>query len=213
MINIEKTIISQYANSPILLGLIKRMNVALDPTINFDNFYRMIWNVETATGVGLDFWGKVVGVNRHIYMTADDEFVGFANGFTPFSSGSWVNDGEINRKYTLDDETYRKVIMIKAMRNIIYATFPNINKLLQMMFSERGRAYIVKNNTMSARYVFEFTLLPVERAIIRQMDILPRPSGVLIEYYEPEIDKTFGFTDTGLAPFGQGAFFIGENNQ
>lgn len=213
MINIEKTIISQYANSPILLGLIKRMNVALDPTINFDNFYRMIWNVETATGVGLDFWGKVVGVNRHIYMTADDEFVGFANGFTPFGSGSWANDSEINRKYTLDDETYRKVIMIKAMRNIIYATFPNINKLLQMMFSERGRAYIVKNNTMSARYVFEFTLLPVERAIIRQMDILPRPSGVLIEYYEPEIDKTFGFKDTGLAPFGQGAFFMGENNQ
>lgn len=213
MKNLHETIISQYANSPILCDLINRMNIVIDPTQNISEFYKIFWNVKSAEGFGLDFWGKVVGIERQIYLTAEDEFIGFSNGFTPFNQGSWASDGVTDKKYTLDDETYRKVILLKAFRNIIYATFPNINQLLRIMFQERGRAYIVKNNTMSARYVFEFTLLPIERAIIRQTNILPTPSGVLIEFYEPEIDKTFGFTETGLAPFGQGAFFMGENNR
>lgn len=213
MRNIQKTIISQYANSLVLCDLIKVMNITIDPNKNIRDFYKIFWNVETAEGFGLDFWGKVVGIERQIYITAEDEFVGFTNGFMPFGQGAWASDGITERKHILDDNTYRKVILLKAFRNIIYATFPNINKLLSLMFKERGRAYIVKNNTMSARYIFEFTLLPIERAIIRQTNILPTPSGVLIEFYEPEINQTFGFTETELAPFGQGAFFIGENNR
>lgn len=213
MKNHQDTIISQYANSPIICNLIKKMDIAIDPNTDISEFYQIFWNVETAKGFGLDFWGKVVGIERQIYITAEDEFIGFANGFVPFNQGSWASDGITERKHILDDETYRKVILLKAFRNIIYATFPNINKLLRIMFQERGRVYIVKNNTMSARYVFEFTLLPIERAIIRQTNILPTPSGVLIEFYEPEINNTFGFTETELAPFGQGAFFMGENNR
>lgn len=212
MNNLQKTIVSQYANSHILCDLIKVMNITIDPNKNIRDFYKIFWNVETAEGFGLDFWGKVVGIERHFYLTAEDEFVGFANGFTPFNQGSWASDGVIDKKYILDDDTYRKVILLKAFRNIIYATFPNINELLRIMFQKRGRAYIIKNNTMSARYVFEFALLPIERAIIRQTNILPIPSGVLIEFYEIEIDQTFGFKETELAPFGQGAFFMGENN-
>ena len=101
------------------------------------------------------------------------------------------------------------MIMLKAMSNIIYATAPHINRLLREMFGKRGRAYFVKNGTMAARYVFEFYLLPVERAIIRQSDLLPRPSGVLLDFYEPEADKTFGYIEANLAPFGEGAFFMG----
>ena len=77
------------------------------------------------------------------------------------------------------------------------------------MFEKRGRAYFVKNGTMAARYVFEFFLLPAERAIIRQSDLLPRPSGVLLDFYEPEVNKTFGYIEANLAPFGEGAFFMG----
>lgn len=210
MINVQDTVISQYANSPVICSLIKSFNGCLDPRKDIDNFYNLVWNVETAQGFGLDTWGSIVGIRREVRMTPEDEFLGFSDGFTGFNDGVWGFGDESDREYLLDDDTYRRVIMLKALSNIVYATAPNINKLLRMMFSKRGRAYYVINGTMQARYVFEFFLMPIERAIIRQTDLLPRPSGVLLDFFEPDIDKTFGFIEANLAPFGEGAFFMGS---
>ena len=209
MRNIQQTIISQYANSPIICGMVERFNQCIDPQADVMEFYRDIWDIETAKGYGLDIWGRIVGIERYVFITSHDENVGFATGFTPFNSGTWSSGEDDGRKYRMDDETYRKIIMLKAMSNITYASAPNINRLLSVMFEKRGRAYFVKNGTMAARYVFEFFLLPTERAIIRQSDLLPRPSGVLLDFYEPEVDKTFGYIEANLAPFGEGAFFMG----
>lgn len=209
MRNLQQTIISQYANSPIICGMIERFNQCIDSRADVMEFYRDIWDIETAKGYGLDIWGRIVGIEREVMIGAQDEYIGFAQGCTPFDSGAWsVGEGS-ERRYRLDDDTYRRVIMLKAMSNITYASAPNINRLLSIMFEKRGRAYFVKNDTMAARYVFEFYLLPVERAIIRQSDLLPRPSGVLLDFYEPEADKTFGYIEANLAPFGEGAFFMG----
>ena len=209
MRNLQQTIISQYANSPIICGMIEQFNQCIDPRADAMEFYRDIWDIETAKGYGLDIWGRIVGIERYVFITSHDENVGFATGFTPFNSGTWSSGEDDGRKYRMDDETYRKIIMLKAMSNITYASAPNINRLLSIMFEKRGRAYFVKNGTMSARYVFEFFLLPTERAIIRQSDLLPRPSGVLLDFYEPEVDKTFGYIEANLALFGEGAFFMG----
>lgn len=209
MINLQDTLISQYANSPVICHLIKHFNDCIDPRITFKQFYRDIWHIETAKAYGLDIWGRIVGINREVMIAAQDEYIGFSQGCTPFNQGIWSSGDNTERRYRLDDDTYRKIIMLKAMSNIIYATAPNINKLLTMMFSGRGRAYFIKSGTMSARYVFEFFLLPIERSIIRQTDLLPRPSGVLLDFYEPEADKTFGYVEANLAPFGEGAFFMG----
>lgn len=209
MFDVKNTIISQYANSPILLNMIRTMDCAIDPMADLHRFYETIWNLETAQSYGLDVWGAIVGIGRHIHLIAEDENIGFSAGFTPFNQGAWHSEDNTQANRTLDDDTYRRVIMLKAMSNIIYATAPNINQLLRAMFGQRGRAYFVKNGTMAARYVFEFYLLPIERAIIRQTDLLPRPCGVLLDFYEPETDALFGYREADLAPFGQGAFFKG----
>lgn len=209
MITVGETLISQYANSPVICRLIRRLDDCIDPRTDKQRFYDTVWNVSTAQGFGLDIWGAIVGIEREVMISAQDEYIGFAQGFTPFDSGVWSAGEGLERRYRLDDDTYRRVIMLKAMSNIIYATAPHINRLLREMFGSRGRAYFVKNGTMAARYVFEFYLLPVERAIIRQSDLLPRPCGVLLDFYEPEADKTFGYIEANLAPFGEGAFFMG----
>src|SRR5579871_5512746 len=59
-----QTIISQYANSPILTQLIANFDQYIDPTKNLDAFFDLIWNVDTAQGYGLDVWGRIVGVTR-----------------------------------------------------------------------------------------------------------------------------------------------------
>lgn len=58
------TIISQYANSPIMIGMIDNWFTAINPTENLSNFFDNIWNVDTALTYGLDVWGRIVGVNR-----------------------------------------------------------------------------------------------------------------------------------------------------
>ena len=58
------TVASQYANSPALTGILTSFYAAADQTENFDAFYDNIWNVNTATGYGLDVWGRIVGINR-----------------------------------------------------------------------------------------------------------------------------------------------------
>ena len=209
MITVGETLISQYANSPVICRLIRRFDDCIDPRTAQQRFYDNLWNVSTSPGFRLEVCGAVFGTEREIMISAQDEYIGFAQGFTPFGSGVWSTGEGLERRYRLDDDTYRRVIMLKAMSNIIYATAPHINRLLREMFGTRGRAYFVKNGTMAARYVFEFYLLPVERAIIRQSDLLPRPSGVLLDFYEPEADKTFGYIEANLAPFGEGAFFMG----
>lgn len=65
MQNVEKTIISQYANSPIICALIERMNEWIDPRADIEQFYNMVFNVATAQGYGLDVWGRIVGIGRH----------------------------------------------------------------------------------------------------------------------------------------------------
>lgn len=204
MRNLERTVISQYANSPILLKVISQLNITLDVEADIQRFYEMIWNVETAQGIGLDFWGKVVGISRELIIDDKNQFVGStlaSDDLKQFTQGS---------RQFMNDALYRKMIMMKAMSNIIYATAYNINTLLLEIFKKRGRAYFIKSNTMSARYVFEFNLTPEEKAILISTDLLPRPSGVLVDFYEPDIKKTFGFIEANMAPFGEGAFYIGD---
>src|ERR1700742_1997604 len=58
------TVQSQYANSPILTTLITNFAGYVDQARNFDNFFDLIFNVDTAQGYGLDVWGRIVGINR-----------------------------------------------------------------------------------------------------------------------------------------------------
>ncbi|WKS98291.1 DUF2612 domain-containing protein [Gallibacterium anatis] len=204
MIDVKKTIISQYANSPIICGLIESLNDCLDPSKNIDDFYRTIWNLATAEGIGLDIWGRILGISRYILITEKNQFLGSS------LADKDLQNFKLNTNYKMNDEMFRSMLFIKAYSNIIYCTAYHINQLLTNLFKKRGRAYYVKNGTMKARYVFEFNLSAAEKAVLISTDLLPRPTGVLIDYYEPDIMKTFGFIESGLAPFGEGAFYIGD---
>ncbi|OOF42923.1 hypothetical protein BKK51_12275 [Rodentibacter trehalosifermentans] len=204
MKNVKATIISQYANSPVLCNLIERFDEYIDPKYDIDHFYRLIWNIDTAEGIGLDFWGKVVGIQRDIVINEKNQFIGST------LAADDLEKYKINSRYFMNDEMFRKMILMKAMSNIIYTTAYNINTLLLLLFEKRGRAYFVKSGTMSARYIFEFNLTPDEKAVLISTDLLPRPTGVLVDFYEPDIKKTFGFIEANMAPFGEGAFYIGD---
>jgi len=176
------TVISQYANSPVLLKLIENFATYIDPTRNVDEFFRLLWNVDTATGYGLDVWGRIVGVSRVLFVPiVDGEFFGFdeATDAFPFGQAPFFNTGgALTENFTLSDEAYRVLIFAKALANISDGSIPSINQILINLFSRYGNCFVVDNLDMTLTYTFGAALDPVDLAIVTQSGVLPRPAGV-----------------------------------
>jgi Protein of unknown function (DUF2612) len=144
--DVWRTIISQYANSPILTTLIQNVFSYLDQTQNFDAFFDYIWNVDTAQGYGLDIWGRIVGVNRVLQVQVGDNF-GFAEalpGCDTFGAASFYAGTPLTENYALSDEAYRTLILAKAAANITIGSIPAINQILLSLFPNRGNCYVTE---------------------------------------------------------------------
>jgi hypothetical protein len=221
MRDLESTIMSQFANSPTILQLVKNMNSYISPHADFENFLSYVWNVNTAVGFGLNIWGRIVGVSRVIPIPGDSNSLGFSNSDTPpdwenFGSngqpgtgGPWFNGQVSTGSYTLADSAYRTLILAKALANIAATTAPALNQLVTNLFPGRGRAYTQDGLDMTMSYVFEFSLTPIELAILTFSGVLPHPGGVLTKIVVAPVDEGFfGFAEMGLGvqPFGFGTF-------
>lgn len=244
----RQTILSQYADSDRITGLIETFFGAVDQTENFDAFYDKIWNLDTAEGYGLDCWGRIVGINR-VLQVANDQYFGFAEagdalpfgdarfqgwtdhfgfaeagdaqpfGQAPFGAqkvfagvdptaggGIFYVSGQLTSNYALSDQAYRQLIYAKAAANITDGAIPSFNRILLNIFPGRGNCYVQEGSVpayfgfaestnaqpfgqapfyngeavpyMAFSYVFRFQLSPVDRAIVAQSGVLPKPVGV-----------------------------------
>lgn len=177
------TVISQYANSPIITKLCTNYGQYVDQTVDFDEFYDTIWNVDTAIGYGLDIWGRIVGVDRILHIQSGGKYLGFeeAGGTTvdPFGQAPFFSGSPTTDNFRLADDAFRVLIFAKALANISDGSIPSINQLLLNLFPNRGNCYVVDNLDMTMTYLFKFALTSVEAAILSQSGVLPKPVGVL----------------------------------
>jgi hypothetical protein len=176
----RETIISQYANSASLVTLIGAGNEWINPSANFNAFYQTIWNVDTAKGIGLDIWGRIVGVTRVLHITSSS-YLGFDEaqpGGEAFNNAPFYTGQQTTSNFILSDNAFRILIFAKALANICDGSIPAINQLLRYLFPKRGNCYVVDNRDMSITYIFAFVLSPVEIAIVQQSGVLPKPTGV-----------------------------------
>lgn len=176
------TVISQYANSPVLLEVLGNMASYIDPTVNIDRFFRLIWNVDTAEGYGLDVWGRIVGVSRVLQLPLDEDYFGFeeATDAFGFNQAPFFNGNVLTSNFSLSDTAYRKLILAKALANISDGSIPGINQILINLFSDYGNCYVTDGNDMTMTYTFSASLSPVDFAIVSQSGVLPRPAGVSV---------------------------------
>lgn len=188
-----ETVLSQYANSPTMMQLILNMSAYLDPAENIDEFYDLVWNVNTAQGWGLDVWGRIVGVGRVLEITSVDYF-GFtgplgASGL-PFNQGIFYHGSPLTTNFALSDPVYRSLILAKALANISDGTIGSINQILINLFGEngllpvQGNCYVTDGLDMTMTYTFGSALDPVQTAIVFQSGVLPKPVGVLATVVE-----------------------------
>lgn len=214
MLNVDKTIISQFANSATIRALIENFNEYIDPRANMDAFYEMVWNVDTAKGFGLDIWGRIVGVSRLLQLTSSRNTFGFLNedfppDWAPFNQGTFSTGTEVTQAYALADDAYRVLILTKALSNIVATNAPSLNALLRNLFPGRGRCYVLDLGSMSMRFVFEFSLSDIEYAILTQSGALPHPAGVRYSVLVVPTAGLFGFKENGplVQTFNHGVFY------
>lgn len=187
MFDVRQTIVSQYQNSPIIGTLIDNLAQCIDPTTNFDAFYNLIWNLDTAVGYGLDLWGRIVGVGRVLYLPVDGDFLGWseATDAESFGSGIWYAGSQTTSNFALTDDAYRLLIFAKAALNITDGSIPAINRILMALFPGYGNCYVSDDGNMELTYVFGATLSPVDLAIVSQSGAIPKPIGVLANVDNP----------------------------
>ena len=215
MIDVEQTILAQYANSPILLQLINNMNSYIDPTANLNNFYNQVQNVLTAQGYGLDVWGRIVGVSRTVPIPAgNNRFFfresGVGTPFGPGGSGPLADGSTGTTLYRLGDTAFRTLVLTKALANISVASCPAINQMLQNLFGV-GSAFCSDLGGMQMQITFT-NLSLLDFYILINSKVLPRPCGVMAYLYNGYVPgKTFMFRESGVGtPFGYGVFFSGQ---
>lgn len=184
--NVRRTILSQYANSPVLLALIDGLGAAIDRQQQFDGFFSMVWDIDTAEGPGLDIWGRIVGVRRALYIS-DEQYLGFSDDTdaVPFGSGILFNSQRLTPNFQLTDTAYRQLILAKAALNITNCSIPDINAILRALFPDNGNAYVRDNRDMTMTYVFGSALSKVDYAIVTQSGALPKPAGVSVTVETP----------------------------
>lgn len=216
MENYKDTLLSQYANSPTIVSIIETFNDAIDPSVNLDDFYDFVWDVETAQSWGLDIWGKIVDIGRTITVEDEKKYLGFKEAKAtspspedplPFGSGVFYTGLTTSSVVELTDDAYRRLIMVKALVNITDCTPKNLNNILKLLFPGGTGAFVSDMGGMTMRYTFTSPMSAVDKSIVSSTGVLPSPTGVkvIIEYFDPA--NLFGFAEANLQPFGQGVFY------
>lgn len=186
MRDFQSTILSQYAASPVITGLIDYENQWLDPFALFNDFYDNVWNLDTAVGYGLDVWGRILGKNRVLQISAGSWF-GFkeATDAQPFGQGIFYAGGGSTQNFYLGDDAYRLLLFAKAAANIWDGSIPAFNQILLNLFPGRGDIYVTDGENMTMTVHSTFVLAPFEIAILTTANVLPIPTGVVYSLVHP----------------------------
>jgi hypothetical protein len=177
-----RTVISQYANSPILMQLTENFFQYIDPTSNIVAFFDLVFNVDTAVGYGLDVWGRIVDISRTLFVLNADNYLGFEEAADPlegsFGQFPFYSGVPLTNNFDLSDDAFRTLIFAKALANISNGSIFAINQLMMNLFKTSGNCYVRDNLDMTISYVFQFILSPVQIAIVSRSGVLPKPAGV-----------------------------------
>lgn len=181
MIGYQQTIQSEYSTGPTIAQFLACMNAWLDQAGNINNFYNDIWDIATATGYGLDVWGRILGISR-VVQVSSGTFFGFNNaGDTNevgFSQTGILYMGQgATSNFALTDQSFLTLLYAKALANIWDGSIPGLNNILMVLFGASGEAWVTDNGNMTLTYTFNFTPTSVQQAILNS-GVIPRPTGV-----------------------------------
>ncbi|XKM12647.1 DUF2612 domain-containing protein [Orbaceae bacterium ac157xtp] len=206
--SVNKTILRQYSNSEKLKNIIFTFNDGINVTDIINDFYKNVFNLDTANSYGLDVWSSIVVVSRYVKFDVVGDVVAFYGQHQQtMNNGTFYSGKKTTTTIKLSDDFFRTVIKAKAAVNISNANIEDINKILVSLFKGRGKPFVTDNLDMSINYVFPFYLRDNEIALIKNANILPRPSGVKLRGIITTPHQTVGFFGSNCQTMNHGTFF------
>jgi hypothetical protein len=181
---------AQYQNSPKFLAYLAALLALSNEVEATLSSLALLPDIDAMTGVNLDTIGIIVGVSRNVGNIVELTFFGFADtGYyaTCFGEEGHPNIGsrfyEEGEPYlgssVLGDPEYRMLIRSQIVKNSSHATGEDILAALSYLFPDAPIA-VTDNYDMTFSLAVGRALTSIEKAIIAQLDLLPRPSSVAL---------------------------------
>lgn len=164
----------------------------------WNNWYRDVFNIDTANSFGLSIWGRILNISLGVEVAPQNKVAfGFGAKHKNFDAPS--NFGvDSSRTQALSLEQQRLVIRLRYFQLTSRGTVPEINAFLAEIFSDQGKVFVVDPLNMSfAIYQFNFTPDSQLRFILDEYDLLPRPAGVGVKWTS-KMRPVFGFGSHNL---------------
>ena len=154
-----------------------------------------MWNIDTAEKYSLDVLGRIFGVSRSSVSLTEKEYLTYyeKTGGLGWGRGRWYVAGEaFGETILLTDQEFR--FLIKARIWKLYQN-PSLDYLTDALQALTGSdAYIVDNGNMTMKVYYGNTIAldSFIKFAVENLDILPRPVGVMYTYEQAGV-KYFGF--------------------
>ncbi|MGV2811707.1 DUF2612 domain-containing protein [Enterobacter cancerogenus] len=196
--NYADLLISQYARKSRARATIEELENDMKRSFNGALSVAGMLNIDSAVGYSLDIIGKIVGQSRILTGAVAREFFAFLDksptqGFQRQASGGspWYRHGDaIASTATLTDSEYRAVIRARCIKNFSRCTLDSVEQACEKLF---GR------NRYSVGIIgpchWEITTTDADPFILfcaKELDVLPRSSGMLYTFVESEVKNGNG---------------------
>lgn len=177
--NFSDVILWQYDKSTNLKNLIyKKQSFYNDNVDNFfTNWYRDVFNIDTANHFGLLIWALILGCTEYIEITSNIDHKSF--GFGPYHKN--FNESNFylsNYIYTLPVELLRKVLKAQMYNFNSNGSLYDINKVLNIIYPEHNPYATYDKDTNVLTYHFPIPLNRENTNIVMFSNMFPAPVGV-----------------------------------
>lgn len=222
---------------PILPALLWQDNVAasteslvVQKQLWYDQYHKQFW-LDWLVGVfdlvscgefGLSVWSIILGLPLEVGLPAHNgKIFGFGpdvgppatNNFVNFNHGNFANPGSA---FSLTIPEQRLLLRLRYFKLCSRGAIPEMNRFLNIVFAHfvgdtftKGDIYVVDGLRMFIRVVFKWSISARIIYLLRYFDLIPRNSGVRIEYVVTA-GKIFGFGPDSGPPNTNG--FVNFNN-
>ena len=212
-VNLLNAILWQYNTGENLEALLtsKQDWYSKNQTDFFQGWYDNVFNLETVNQFGLKVWSIILGLPLHVNeFNNEKEKFGFSffADIVNFNRGTFFQGTSLG----LSVDEQRILLQLRYFKLVSSGAIPEVNKFLDYVFRNySGYAYLLDGLDMSVNFVYNFDATSVLLNWIMEFDLIPRNSGVLMNYTNIQVDH-FGFGGNHLN-FTRGQFDPRATNQ
>lgn len=157
------------------------------------NWYRDVFNLDTANSFGLSVWSRILGVPLQVTIpgSASKEAFGFGANHQNFENGNFARARDSDQSLTASQA--RLVLKLRYLQLVSRGSVTEINEWLAALFGDQGNVFVVDSLDMTfATYFFSFQPDSQLRFILEKYDLLPRPAGVGVRW-QVQVRPSWGF--------------------